>query len=262
VDEILLYLPPDARVLDLGSGSGSFPARARTIRTDCLRPPAIRGGEFVQANADHLPFRDRSFDAIICNHSLEHVDELAGVLAEIGRVVRRDGSLFVSVPDASTLTDRLYRWLFHGGQHVNAFTSAPEFACRITEATGLPLVATLVLHSSLNFLQRSRFHPRPPRRMWLIGNGDLRVIAMLTFALRIFDRMFSTRATVYGWAFYFGRIPVAVEPREWRNVCVGCGVGFAEAYLRAHAQVHSTLGSLKSYDCPQCGVWNLLTADD
>jgi SAM-dependent methyltransferase len=262
VDEILRHLPPGAKVLDLGSGRGSFPARdLLAIRTDRRRPPDIESGEFVQAHAAQLPFRAGSFQAVICSHSLEHFDELASVLAEIGRVVDRDGCLFVSVPDASTLTDRLYRWLFQGGEHVNAFTSAPAVAQMISESTGLPLAATLVLHSSLSFLQRSRFHPRPPRRMWLIGNGNLRCLAAITFVLRMVDKIFSTRSTMYGWGFYFGRLRSSVEIREWKNVCVGCGTGYPENYLIVNAKVRRTFVFLRCYNCPLCGVWNLLTHD-
>jgi ubiquinone/menaquinone biosynthesis C-methylase UbiE len=47
----------------------------------------------VQADAARLPFPDGSFDTVISNHSLEHMDALDPVLHEIGRVVRRGGSL-------------------------------------------------------------------------------------------------------------------------------------------------------------------------
>ncbi len=259
--EILNHLPPHARVLDLGCGRGSFPpVGALTVRTDRERTPNFDGGEFVEADASALPFAAQTFHAVIANHSLEHFDNLSGAISEIGRVLRRDGCLYMSVPDASTFTDRLYRWLFHGGQHVNAFCSAPELGRMIGDATGLPHVATLQLYSSLCFLQRSRFHPRPPRRMWLIGNGDSRCIAILTFVLRVLDKIFATRMSVYGWALYFGNVPSPIEPREWKNVCVDCGTGFSEAWLVASGGVRRRFG-FRSYYCPQCRAWNLLTPD-
>jgi Methyltransferase domain len=261
VHEIINHLPPDARVLDLGCGRGSFPAvGALTVRVDRERPSNFDSGEFVEADAGALPFAPQSFHAIIANHSLEHFDNLSGAIAEIGRVLRRDGSLYISVPDASTFTDHLYRWLFRGGQHVNAFNSAPELARIISSATAHPHVATLTLYTSLCFLQRSRFHPRPPRRMWMIGNGDSRCIALLTYALRVFDNIAGTRATVYGWALYFGNVASPIEPREWRNVCVDCGTGYPEAWLVEFGSVRSRFG-FRSYRCPQCRAWNLLTRD-
>src|SRR6185437_7199800 len=110
--EILRDLPSSARVLDLGCDKRSFSAAAtaaRVIRLDreiAFRDPTELA---VQGDAALLPFADGSFDAIVSNHSLEHFDDLDGALREIGRVVRRHGSLYVAVPDASTHCDKLYR---------------------------------------------------------------------------------------------------------------------------------------------------------
>jgi SAM-dependent methyltransferase len=262
MQEIVGCLPAGTRILDLACGRGSFSAgEALAVRTDREQPPDRLSGEYVEADASCLPFPAASFHAVICNHGLEHFDNLADSISEIGRVVRSDGCLYVAVPDASTLTDRLYRWVFHGGGHVNPFRSAPELARIISESTGLPWVATVVLHSSLLFLQRSRFHPRPPRRLWVIGNGNSRCIALLTWFLRVFDDIFSTRASVYGWALYFGQVPSAVEAREWRNVCVRCGDASSEARLMAESDVRRSFLLWRSYRCLQCGEWNLLTPD-
>jgi len=262
MDEIVERLPAGTRVLDLACGPGSFLAgKALTVRMDRNRPPQHHSGEFVEGEASRLPFRAGSFHAVICNHGLEHFDNLADAIAEIGRVVRRDGCLYVAVPDASTVTDRLYRWLLRGGGHVNPFRSAPDLARMITESTGLPWVATLVLHSSLVFLQRSRFPGYVPRRMWLFANGNSRYIAVLTWFLRVFDRVFSTRAGVYGWALYFGQVPSPIEPREWRNVCVKCGMGSSEERIRAEGDVRRSCVFWRTYHCLQCGEWNLLTPD-
>src|SRR5207244_1219015 len=149
--EILRNLRPDARVLDLGSRNGSFGAEccpgAAIIRLDLSLPaPDSRTG-FVQADAAHMPFAAQVFDAVIANHSLEHIDDLTGVLTEIGRVVRPDGSLYVAVPDQSTLTDRLYQLVYHGGGHVNAFRSAQELSAQIASAAGLPVAGMRILYS-------------------------------------------------------------------------------------------------------------------
>src|SRR5262249_19978862 len=161
-------------VLDLGSATGSFAAnstRAKVVRLDRARPEFPVEGFFVQGDARALPFACHAFAAVIANHSLEHLDDLGRSLNELGRVLRQDGSLFVSVPDASTLTDKLYRWLARGGGHVNAFTSSDELATTIERATGLRHVATRTLCSSLSFLNRRNSpHPRP-RRLLLLGSG-------------------------------------------------------------------------------------------
>src|SRR5258706_15634106 len=122
MDEILRNLPGNARVPLLGAAGGIFPAQsspaAVIVRLDMELPSSPDGTAFVQADAARLPFRDFTFDALIANHSLEHMVELAAVLREIGRVVRRGGSLDVAVPDASPLSDRLFRGVYYGGGHL------------------------------------------------------------------------------------------------------------------------------------------------
>ena len=173
--EILTNLKEGVLVLDIGCGDGSFRqevTNATTVTVD--REPPKKQGErtrFVQCDAAALPFMDGTFAAVISNHSLEHFDDLARSLREIGRVTCPDGSLFIAVPDASALTDKLYRWLARGGGHVHAFTAPGETAALIQRATGLPHLATRTLCSSLSFLNR-RNAPRPvPRRMLLLGAG-------------------------------------------------------------------------------------------
>jgi SAM-dependent methyltransferase len=248
MQEILRHLASGSRVLDLGCDEGSFPAsrtRAATVRLD-RDVPHRRDAAFVQGDASHLPFADASFAAVISNHSLEHFDHLDSVLREIGRILRRDGALFVAVPDASTLTDRIYRWLGRGGGHVNPFTNAEAVARQIEHATGLPHVATRTLWSSLSFLNRN-VCPRPlPLRLWLLGGGFEWVLRAYVRLSRRIDRALGTRTGVYGWAFYFGAIPEPVDAAEWRNVCIRCGSGTPDESVRGK----------RNYACPTCGAVN------
>jgi SAM-dependent methyltransferase len=262
VHEILRNLKPGARVLDLGCRDGSFDPEsypdACIVQLDReLSPSRARCG-FIRADAAHLPFAGGSFDAIVSNHSLEHMDDLAGVLKEMGRVLRRDGALYVAVPDASTFSDRLYRWIYHGGGHINPFRSAIALHQEIERATGLRLVATRVLCTSFGFLDRRHFRPRPPRRLWILGNGHPKIVAAMSYLARIIDRLRS-RLSIYGWAFYFGDIGEEVETTTWTNVCVYCGAAHPAALLKEERIVHGWL--VKWYHCPECGAWNLFTKD-
>ncbi len=117
--EILAHLRVGSLVLDLGCAKGSFPqnaAAADVVRVD-REPQGNLGAltRFVQADAAQLPFADDTFAAVILNRSLEHFDNLGAALHEIGRVIAPNGSLFVAVPDASSLSDKLHRWLARGG---------------------------------------------------------------------------------------------------------------------------------------------------
>ncbi|MES1257335.1 MAG: class I SAM-dependent methyltransferase [Acidobacteriota bacterium] len=259
MDEILRNLPAGARVLDLGCRSGSF-SRDRYPGVNVVgldRDPLSVPG--VRADAAALPFADGSFDAIIANHSLEHMDRLSEVLREIGRVVKPEGSLFVSVPDASTVSDRLYRWVYHGGGHVNPFRSAPALAAEIARATGLPLRATRVLHTSFLFLERRHFQPRRPRSLWLVGYGNERLLAWAGYLARRADRVLGTRLSVYGWSFYFGVTGETVDTRAWPNVCVRCGTGWPAEHLTECVPLRREPWAGQSFLCPECGAWNLFT---
>ncbi|MBY0506180.1 MAG: class I SAM-dependent methyltransferase [Bryobacteraceae bacterium] len=155
--DYLSTLRSSSWILDLGSSTGSFDQSitdAHVVRVDLDRKKSLRGGEVVQADAAALPLSDQRIDVVIANHSLEHILALGPALAEIGRIIKPGGTLFVSVPDASTLTDRIYRWLARGGGHVNPFVHRDQLSHLITTRTGLPLRATVDLYSGLSFLNR------------------------------------------------------------------------------------------------------------
>lgn len=61
---------------DMGCRSGSFDASAFPFTTVRLDLEAGGSSNFVRADAAALPFGDDSFDAVISNHSLEHLSKL------------------------------------------------------------------------------------------------------------------------------------------------------------------------------------------
>jgi len=54
--------------------------------------------EFVCASADALPYGDNSFDTIIMNDAMEHVDCPGDVLREIQRVLAPGGKVYINFP--------------------------------------------------------------------------------------------------------------------------------------------------------------------
>lgn len=261
---LIRNLPAGARVLDLGAGPGSFHCERldlTVVRVDLERPHKLGQGSYVLADAARLPFAPASFDLVVSNHSLEHFTELDATVREIGRVVKRDGALYVAVPDATTLADRIYRWLGRGGGHVNPFRSPEEVATPVNRFTGLPLRSTIVLFSSFSFLNRHNFVTPPPRRIALFAFGNELFLAVAMWVLRGIDRRCGTGLSRYGWAFQFGNA-ARTEPAEaWVNVCVRCGSGHSEPYLRKFASIRKRAGLFPAYRCPECGGFNLLTPE-
>jgi len=260
---LLSRLPAGARVLDLGAAAGSFPSARHdvcVVRLDLKFAAASASGCLVRGDAACLPFADGVFDLLVSNHSLEHFVELEAVVREMGRVARPGAGLYVAVPDAGTLTDRIYRWIGRGGGHVNPFRKPGEVIALIERLTGLPHRATRDLYSSLSFLNSHNIRGWPPKKLLLFANGDERFLAVLLWSLRTIDRVFGSGLSRYGWEFHFG----AAEPGEacepWVNVCVRCGAGHSEAYLREQASGWRKFGPIETYRCPACAGFNLFSA--
>ncbi len=254
--DLIDRLPPGARVLDLGARTGSFHTDRNDltiIRVDLEIAPARGAGYYVAADAARLPFRTAAFDLIVSNHSLEHFQALEETLREVGRTLGPGGALYVAVPDAGTLTDRIYRWMARGGGHVNAFRSPEQVVGLVERITALPHRATRDLYSSLSFLNRRNITARPPRKIALFAFGSERFLAVLMWILRLGRGGLSR----YGWAFYFGDSPVIGTLEPWINVCVRCGAGHAAAFLRKSG----ALGRGIVYRCPECGGWNLFSRE-
>ena len=263
VHELLSTLSKHATVLDIGSCEGSFDTSAYsflTVQAD-LQPPSTPSSEaFVQADAASLPFAPDVFDAVISNHSLEHFTDLKAVLQEFRRTCKPQSSLYVAVPDCTTLTDILYRWLAHGGGHVNGFPSANHLASMIEKATGLSHKGTRPLCSSLSFLNSKNRKAPPPRKLLLLGNGREGILLFLNWLFRLSDRFFSTRLSRYGWALYFGEAVGAIDESLWINVCVRCGAGHPSDWLLSTRSVHRKF-LVRSYNCPSCNTTNIFFKD-
>jgi hypothetical protein len=184
------------------------------------------------------------------------MDDLDRSIHEIGRVLLQNGCLFVSAPDASTFTDKFYRWLTRGGGHVNAFTSPQQLASRIERGTGLRLAAIRTLCSSLLFLN-ARNSPRPrPRRLLLVGGGSEWPLFVYVCLSRRLDRTLNLPTGIYGWALYFGALAETVDTEIMRNVCIRCGCGRPASSLTQSGRVHSIWIGIRIYRCPRCGATN------
>ena len=234
-------MAPGQRVLDVGSGAGSFagyPVQCTVVAFDEDPDPfrsAHAGYCRVVGKGGSMPFDAASFDLVICHHVLEHVSDLEETLREIRRVLKSDGRLYVSVPDGYGLCDGIYRYVFDGGGHVNRFRRK-QLVELVERSIGLRLTAWQRIYSSFAYLWRlGELMKAPPqglsKRMLRIGRLPrpmIRLVQWLVYTgTRLHDRVFGSDLSVYGWALYFERRGDK-EPREapgYLNVCLLCGGG-------------------------------------
>ena len=97
----------DERALDVGTGAGTLavalaPLVREVVGVDVVRelleaarraaPPNVT---FVEGDATRLPFDTASFDLVCCRRTLHHVARPELVVAELARVTRSGGLIFV-----------------------------------------------------------------------------------------------------------------------------------------------------------------------
>jgi SAM-dependent methyltransferase len=272
VYEWLAELKAGQRVLDIASGPGSFPMAGLACTaiaidedvdafgTAAPLPPGQHARVF--GKSERLPFNDASFDLIVCNHALEHLEQLEAALDEMRRVLKPDGRLYVSVPFGFGVCDGVYRWVFEGGGHVNRLRREQVIEL-VQRRLGLKLVRWQKLYSSFVYLHRLLVMmesppPNLPRRLMRIAKLPKAVVKAAQRSLyvgtRMLDRRAGTSTALYGWAFWFAReADDAVEEPAYINVCMYCGAGHPAASLSAVSR--------GTYTCPVCNGRNPFTRD-
>jgi SAM-dependent methyltransferase len=105
---------PNARVLDLGAGSGRLPfwrqylapdrSDIHLFGIDLVKPlTASLYDDFRVADLNEgIPFPEEAFDAIIVSHILEHVTGPAKMLAQVAKSLRVGGLAYVEMPSPKT----------------------------------------------------------------------------------------------------------------------------------------------------------------
>lgn len=109
-EDVSVYSHP---VLDLGCGDGYMAKMAFNesicagidIDFQALGMARLSGSYRITLAADarYLPFKDGAFGTIYSNCAIEHMQGMDLVLAEIKRLLKKDGSLVILVPSGSLL---------------------------------------------------------------------------------------------------------------------------------------------------------------
>ncbi len=129
----LAKIPPGARVLDLATGRGAvlLPAAeaagshghvtgvdlSEQMVVELNREIQQTGAEHIQVlrmDVEYLQFPDASFDVVLCGFALFFFPQLDKAMAEMFRVLRKGGTIALSLWDKSM--DEQWKWFFQAAQ--------------------------------------------------------------------------------------------------------------------------------------------------
>ncbi len=152
------------RVLEVGCGAGAMARAVKLYRPDLdvtgidISKKAISqarkassGVKFLEGNAYKIPFKDKSFDAVLMFDLLEHLEDPKRSLNEIRRVLKPGGVLSAFVPiegsifSISGLANKIF-----------GFPAKKKYAGHIQQFTLTDLLR-LLEQSKLKFLKKRYF---------------------------------------------------------------------------------------------------------
>ena len=120
------YVPlENRRILDIGCGLGMYVAHLREYSDEVygvdIDPAKVEEAGRTLPNvfvspAETLPFEDESFDVILLNEVIEHVDDDAAAIRDACRVLKVGGHVVIYAPN------RLYPFETHGAYFRGRYT--------------------------------------------------------------------------------------------------------------------------------------------
>lgn len=116
---IIRWATGASKILDVGSGSGMSAWATPNVTAMDINPAKMRylfGWHHVPAvvgSAFALPFRDASFDCVICSEMIEHLPEDETIFQELARVLEPNGLLILGTPDYASWLWRFIEKMYH-----------------------------------------------------------------------------------------------------------------------------------------------------
>ena len=134
IESIIRELGDKISILDGGAGVGcfryaDFPG-SHIVALDVKPIARIKDPsnvERVVGDLETLPFPEKSFDLATLNFVLEHTLRPDKVVSEIGRVLKTEGIFYLSVPDSTSVDDRMFRMAHKLTHPASWFNPDPDY---------------------------------------------------------------------------------------------------------------------------------------
>jgi SAM-dependent methyltransferase len=110
-DEQVAAIPKSTRVLEVGCGQIRRIPGSTTMDVN----PGSIADVIHDLNVFPYPFEDNSFDMVVAEHVIEHLDNVIGVTEELHRITKPGGVLYIEVPhftSSNFFTDPTHRHSF------------------------------------------------------------------------------------------------------------------------------------------------------
>lgn len=146
LDKIIRF-KKGGRLLDVGAGVGTlmYVASQKGFKVEGVEVSTWastfakeeKGLNVVAGTLEDAQLETASFDVVVVNHVLEHVNNPLAMLAEIRRILKKDGLLVIGVPNIGSIMARLRgdRWAsLRPKEHIWHFT--PTTLKRLTSQAG------------------------------------------------------------------------------------------------------------------------------
>lgn len=203
VQEFVLGFPKTIELLDLACGEGVLVERFRELGYRTRGLDLNYESEIVQrGDARELPYDDETFDVVLFLDALEHLafEDQPTALAEINRVLKPGGYLFLSVPNLAHFNSR-FQFFFKGSlDRTDIETNHPgerplKEYCALLQQTRFSIEKQTGITFTVPYIYRRLICQNPAKYLWLHDRLEffarkIPALAMLTnFACRKTEAM-------------------------------------------------------------------------
>jgi SAM-dependent methyltransferase len=125
------------------------------------------GLNVYQGQIEEAGFPDGFFDVVRLSHVLEHLADPRGTFCEIKRILKPDGMVYVTVPNARSLNFWLFGENWYGldaPRHVISYS--PKTLRFLCDATGLEIIRMRFRSGPFNFVRSVKYYLEATGDRW------------------------------------------------------------------------------------------------